>query len=232
MAQAERLYWMDGMMQGGAYLHWQAVVDKFEVQRRTVFDDAKFLRERLGAPIAFSRRYKGWHYTAPNYQLPFLALTATEADTLRRTLVASLAYLPSADAAAARQLAIRLSPYVHGLPIHGGNLPSTSEIFLSGQPVLASHLAATDDLLGDIRRAVDDRHRLQITYYSAHRDEVTERVVHPYFLLNHGGEIYLIGYCEMREDSRDFGLHRIRESTVLEPPHAFKVPETFDAAAY
>ncbi len=180
MAQAERLYWMDGIMQGKAYLHWQTVVDKFEVQRRTVFNDMRFLRDRLGAPVAFSRRFKGWHYTSSNYQIPFLALSDGEAATLRRTLLAAL----------------------------------------------------PDDLLADVRHAIDDRHRLRLTYYSAHRDQLTERVIRPYRLLNRGGELYLIGHCELRDATRDFGLHRIKERTVLDPPRAFAVPESFDIEAY
>lgn len=232
MAQVERLYWMDGVMQNQTYLHWRTVAEKFEVQRRTVFNDMRFLRDRLGAPIAFSQRYKGWHYTRSNYQLPFLALSDSEADTLRRTLLAAVAYLPPTDAVAAGQLASRLSPYVRGLPTHGGTLSTSSEIFLSGQPALASHLVITDDLLADVRRAVDARHRLQISYYSMHRDQQTERVIQPYLLLNRGGELYLIGYCELRNSVRDFGLHRIQNRTVLESPNAFTVPKTFDVAAH
>ena len=91
MAQQERIHWMHAVLLNGAYLHWQSVVDKFEVHRRTAFNDMRFLRDRLGAPIAFSRRHNGWHYTEPNYQLPFLALSEPEADTLRRTLLAALA---------------------------------------------------------------------------------------------------------------------------------------------
>jgi len=231
MAQQERIQWMNGLLQGGAYLHWRTVADKFEVQRRTVFNDMCFLRDRLNAPIAFSRRYNGWHYTQQNYQLPFLALSDKEADTLRLTLFAALAHLPPTDAVAARQLATRLSPYVRGLPTYG-EMPASSEIFLTGQPTLASHLIITDALLADVRRAIDSRHRLRIIYYSAHSDRQTERVIQPYLLLNRGGELYLIAHCELRNAVRDFGLHRIREWGIQEPPQAFRVPETFDAATY
>lgn len=85
MAQSERLHWIDGRLQGGGHVHWKDIAEKFAVHRRAIFGDIKFLRERLGAPIAFSRRLQGWHYTEPHYKLPFLALTDSEADTLRRT---------------------------------------------------------------------------------------------------------------------------------------------------
>lgn len=232
VAQAERLFWMDGIMRSGGYLHWQTVAEKFEVQRRTVFNDKRFLTDRLGAPIKFSQRGNGWYYTDPNYQLPFLALSEPEADTLHRTLLAALASLPPADKAAAQRLALRLSPYVRRLPVHGGTLPATSEIFLNGQPTLAPHLTITDALLADVRRATDLHHRLDLTYYSAHSNSVTRRTVQPYLLLNRGGELYLIAHCELRGDTRDFGLHRIREYAVLEPSGAFTVPPTFDPVAY
>lgn len=83
-----------------------------------------------------------------------------------------------------------------------------------------------------ISGAVNHRHRLHIVYYSAHSDEVTERIIRPYLLLNWNGELYMIGYCEMRQGMRDFALHRIRERTVLEPERAFTVPDSFDAVAY
>lgn len=232
MAQMERIYWIHGVLQDGAYLNWQEVADKFEVKRRMVFNDIQFLRDRLGAPVAFSRRYKGWQYTASNYQLPFLALSDKEADTLRRMLLAALASLPPQDALAVQHLAARLSPYVRRLPTHGGAMPASSEIFQSGHPTLAANLVVTDTLLAEIRGAMDERKRVRITYYSAHSGEVTERVVQPYFMLNWRGELYLIGYCELRKSLRDFSLHRIRARTVLGETRAFTIPDTFDPATY
>ena len=232
MAQAERLYWMDARMQNGAFLHWQAVVERFEVQRRTVFYDMTFLRDRLGAPIAYSSRGKGWHYTEPNYQLPFLALSDGEADTLRRTLLAARTYLSPSDAEAVEHLAARLSPYVRRLPVQGGEMPAGSEVFVSGQPVIASHVAGSEALLADVRRAIDERRRVRLTYYSAHRDETSERIVQPYRLLNLDREAYLVAHCERRGAMRDFALHRIREWAVLEEVRAFSVPEGFDLDAH
>lgn len=51
---------------------------------------------------------------------------------------------------------------------------------------------------------------LKISYYTPHKGEATERVIHPLHLLCYMGSWHLVAFCTMRKGLRDFALSRIR----------------------
>jgi proteasome accessory factor C len=110
----------------------------------------------------------------------------------REAVERALAKIESAagDAAAGLPVAARLSD--------GGN---------------ASKLA---ELQGIITRG----HALRLVYYTATRDEVTERVVDPMRVLVVGGRGYLEAWCRRAEAVRLFRVDRIEESTELDEASA------------
>ncbi len=73
--------------------------------------------------------------------------------------------------------------------------------------------------------ALRDRRALRIRYYTASRDEITDRTVDPMRLLLVEGRSYLEAWCRLAEDVRLFRLDRIDEVAELAepaapPPHA------------
>ena len=81
-----------------------------------------------------------------------------------------------------------------------------------------------------LRRAIDEKRRTEIDYYSLTRDATGGRVIHPYLLMKNLGYWYLSGYCEMRKELRTFKFERIL-SVKLQQEH-FEVPENLDIAGY
>lgn len=86
------------------------------------------------------------------------------------------------------------------------------------EAVLGNHEAVSIDLddaplLGQVRDAADRSAQLRISYYSASRDEATERVVDPYHVFSSGGFWYLDAYCHRARALRHFRVDRI-ESAV------------------
>jgi proteasome accessory factor C len=76
-----------------------------------------------------------------------------------------------------------------------------------------------------VRTAVTERRALRIRYYTASRDEMTEREIDPMRQLLVEGRHYLEAWCRSAEDVRMFRIDRIDEATVLNepaapPPHA------------
>jgi proteasome accessory factor C len=67
-----------------------------------------------------------------------------------------------------------------------------------------------------VRQAVRDGRRLHLRYWSAGRDEVTERDVDPMRLLVVEGRAYLEGFCRRVEDVRLFRLDRVERAEVLD----------------
>ncbi|HOQ16839.1 MAG TPA: YafY family protein [Defluviitaleaceae bacterium] len=67
----------------------------------------------------------------------------------------------------------------------------------------------------DIHAAALTRNKVKIKYYSL-SSGLSERIVHPYATIQYKGDLYFAGYCEKRQEIRDFKLCRIREYTVLD----------------
>jgi len=76
-------------------------------------------------------------------------------------------------------------------------------------------------LLPVLRRAVDGQRALRLRYYTAARDETTERVVDPLQVFEADGHSYLEAWCRRAEGVRVFRADRIDEVELLdEPAHA------------
>src|SRR5689334_21473976 len=103
MSQPERLYWIDAQIRAGRYPNAQKVAEQFDVSERVAFEDRRYLRDRLGAPLANDPEHGGWYYTSETFMLPFLAHTERQASALRRSLLAAQEYLGPADADAIRR---------------------------------------------------------------------------------------------------------------------------------
>lgn len=76
------------------------------------------------------------------------------------------------------------------------------------------------EVLTAVRRAVDERQALHLTYYVAGRDETTERTVDPMRLLLVEGHSYLEAWCRLVEGVRLFRLDRMDDVVVLDEPSA------------
>jgi proteasome accessory factor C len=88
---------------------------------------------------------------------------------------------------------------------------------LADAPV-AVRLPGNADRLEELRDVVQRRRAMRITYYTAARDEITERVVDPMRVLVVGGRAYLEAWCRRARAVRLFRVDRIDASTELEEP--------------
>ncbi|AXE25695.1 MULTISPECIES: helix-turn-helix transcriptional regulator [Streptomyces] len=80
---------------------------------------------------------------------------------------------------------------------------------------------AEGGVFADVDRAISERRRLWLRYYSPARDELTERTVDPIRLFA-VGHTYMEGWCHLSEARRTFRLDRVAEIRLLdersEPP--------------
>jgi proteasome accessory factor C len=88
-----------------------------------------------------------------------------------------------------------------------------------GAPV-AVRLSGNAHRLAALRDAVERRRALRITYYTATRDETSERVVDPMRVLVMSGHAYLEAWCRRAEAVRMFRVDRIDAMTELDEPAA------------
>jgi len=87
-------------------------------------------------------------------------------------------------------------------------------------PVAVRMPGAGAERIAELQGAVQRRHALQMTYYTATRDEVTDRVVDPMRVVLVGGFAYLEAWCRRAEAVRLFRADRIDSLTELDEPSA------------
>ena len=71
-----------------------------------------------------------------------------------------------------------------------------------------------------LQRALDDGRAVRLRYYTAARDETTDRVVDPLRLVELDGRLYLEAWCRRAEGMRIFRLDRIDTAEVLDEASA------------
>ena len=65
-------------------------------------------------------------------------------------------------------------------------------------------------------RALLERKRLRITYYTRARNEETQRDISPQRLVHYRENWYLDAWCHLRQDIRSFAVDAIREAAMLD----------------
>ncbi|HKE65132.1 MAG TPA: YafY family protein [Micromonosporaceae bacterium] len=88
---------------------------------------------------------------------------------------------------------------------------------LADAPV-AVRIPGDDDRLATIRGVVERRRALRITYYTATRDETSDRVIDPMRVLLVDGRAYVEAWCRQAEAVRMFRVDRIDGFTELDEP--------------
>ncbi|MCU1593450.1 MAG: pafC [Frankiales bacterium] len=79
-------------------------------------------------------------------------------------------------------------------------------------------LAGEQTVLPAVRDALERKKVLRLVYWTAGRDETTERDVDPIRLVVVDGQSYLEAWCRVAEGDRMFHLGRVQEVTVLDEP--------------
>ena len=130
--QIERLLEIDQQIRAGRYPTAERIAAKLEVSKRVIYEDKRFMVERLGAPIEFSRERGGWYYTDKTWSLP--GIHATEGELLAFFLSVDVTqrYLGTAFEAPLRQAVGKLTASLSDrVPV---SLDQLSEIYTIAAP--------------------------------------------------------------------------------------------------
>lgn len=72
------------------------------------------------------------------------------------------------------------------------------------------------DIFNSISRAIKEKRKCYIEYYTKDRKNMSERIIHPYDLILLGNEWGIASYCEKKEEIRHFYINRIKTIKILE----------------
>lgn len=196
-----------------------------EVSRRTVQRDIEFLRDQMGAPLAFNPLEGGYEYTEEGFNLPEVQMTEGEVLALMVADRALSAYRGTECEELLRQL---LNKAILALGDQTTVSPQTIAQSYSFRHTSAP--ARIDPaIFALVEKAVRGRTTIEVVYHTQSRGETGRRRLDPYHLANVDGDWYLIAFCHKHQSMRVFKPARIR--SVRETGQEF-VPKTFDPAEF
>ncbi len=200
-----RLHALHTLLASGDHPNTPQIAERFEVSERTVRRDLEFMRLSCGAPIAFCRSRKGFYYTKPGYTLPLVRLTQGE---LLALFLAQGVLHQCRDTPFEANLQQAVEKLALALPDEIGLNPAELTAALSVTPTAVTPQDVT--VFATLNEAVIARERLELTYWTAERDEVTTRRVVPYHLTLRANDWLLLAYCHRRQEIRTFATQRVR----------------------
>lgn len=203
MKRLERLTALLSFLQSRRYTPISDIIDKFQVSERTVFRDINAL-EASGVPISFEKE-KGYYILGRHF-LPPLAFTLEEAKSF--IFVEQLAKKYT-DRETFHQFSSALEKIKNKL--RDVQLDEVEE--LEEKVGVYIGQAGSPKYLHQVEQACSQRQILALHYQDV-RGQVTQRRVAPIGMTFYGESWHLIGFCQLRNDYRDFSLARIISLTL------------------
>jgi predicted DNA-binding transcriptional regulator YafY len=228
MNRTERFYKIDQLLHEKGIVPFIAIQERLEVSRATVKRDLEFMRNRLNAPIVWDREAGGYRFDAPEraggqYELPGLWFSSAEIHALLTTQH----LLASVDRGGL--LGPHIQPLLSRLNALLGTAADTAEEVRKRVRIIGVGMRALAfDNFEKLGSALLRRRRLDITYHSRGKDEITQREVSPQRLVYYRDNWYLDAWCHLRGALRSFSVDTIRRAEVLEKPARNVSEKTLD----
>lgn len=190
--------------------------------RKTILRIIQVMKEEFDAPIEYDDSRKGYYYTNKNFVLINSFLPKREVMVLKILERFIKDEFGDSFFVNFHNIVERILP---GIKDKG-----EEEFFLEMESNLSFSPSPKSLINGDILFSIIDAiyfdEKMKILYRSQ-KDEVIERVVHPYKIIYKSGGWYIIAYCELRKNVQLFALHNILSIEVLEE-ETFARPDKID----
>ena len=194
---------------------WDVIVDK-----KTISRDIDSLSGICF--ISEEERNGKTYYTADKFRLRDITFTSPELISLAFLLELLKPYQYMTMGRQAQEL-------IHKLLDNTTNLNREFIKHFNGLVTINTNDYISDEINPEIedrlQTAIRNKLKVRIIYHSFGGDEDTIRIIHPYELLINDGALNVVGYCELRNDIRDFRVSRIKAITTLED--SFCIPEEY-----
>lgn len=194
---------------------WDVIVDK-----KTISRDIDSLSGICF--ISEEERNNKVYYTADKFRLRDITFTSPELISLAFMLELLKPYQYMTMGRQSNEL-------IHKLLDNTTNLNREFIKHFAGLVSVNTNDFISDDVNPEIedrlQTAIRNKNKVRIIYRSFGADEDTIRVIHPYELLINDGALNVVAFCELRNDTRDFRVSRIKAITPLEA--IFEIPENY-----
>ena len=213
MDRTERFYKIDALLHANPVVSTARFLKELEISVATLKRDIEYMRDRLNAPIEWDRFDGGYRYvaghTAQQQSLPGLWFNASEAYALLMMQSLLSEMQPGLLGPHIAPLRARLRAVIESGKHAAVDVESRIKLLnVAARPV-------PDKNFELVAAALLGRNRLQVSYYSRARDNVSEREVSPQLLIHYRGNWYLGAWCHKQEAMRSFSMDAIQKAAVL-----------------
>jgi predicted DNA-binding transcriptional regulator YafY len=219
-----RFQWFEQQAKGEKYPNSVTLASQFEISEKTAQRNIVFMRDRLGCPMEYDYRQKGYYYRDTNFSLPAISLTSQDLIAL---LVAQNILKNVAGRALGNNIAHAVEKIALTLKDHGADITKSKQAISLR---FVEHAPVNDQIFRNALDACLKRKSVEITYSSLNGSGTTKRIVDPYHLYNYMGHWHMIGWRRLRLEYRNFNLSRISHIKTLK--ETFKVREGFNPEEY
>lgn len=182
------------------------IAERFEVTIRTIYRDIQTLR-LAGVPIG-EEEGKGY-FLVEGYRLPPVMFSMEEARALVTTSKILNYHTEDSLKQNYESALFKIKAVL--------SLKEKDKLeFLSSRIGFHKPWAPVSLYLDTIQHAITESLKLKITYQTRGEEQVKERTIQPYAVYFSGAVWTTIGFCELRQEVREFRLDRIKELVIQE----------------
>ena len=201
----------------GNYPTVVGLCDKFEIKARTLFDDIRFVKDRMRIEVVFDKSKQGYFNSTPQVKLPEFDLSPDEVLAL---MLGKEMLLEHSGPVFRLQLEEALSKIATRLT--DTERYSQDEIRSIVKFIPGGIATADKRFLHDLTAACAEHASVEIDYYAAHTGQASTRTIDPYRILEYDSAWYIVGWCHLRNELRTFAVHRIRRMRNLKVKYELK----------
>lgn len=213
MDRTERFYKIESLLRSRRAVPVDTFLDELGVSRATFKRDLEYLRDRLHAPIVYSRELGGYAFEegdvdGPGYELPGLWFNASEIHALLTMDQLLDTLQPGLLGPHIEPLRARISTILESTDQSAEAIRGRIKLMNTGsRPVKPENFE-------QVAHALLQRSRIRIRHHNRGNGEYTERSVSPQRLTYFKGTWYLDAWCHMRKGVRRFGMDAIELLSV------------------
>lgn len=204
MSQTERIFFIDRQIRRQGFVRTADVVETYEVSTRQVMRDIEYLQDRLGAPIEYDRKRRGYIYTrtfdefqnADERMLVFNAVFKGLAKSQGLMPLMSDMVQQHIDLGLSREYRTLLDKIIFSTPVV--DLPDY-------------------DVFGTFCTSMEKGLRLTMEYRNA-KGESSTREIDPQRLVSYSGRWYVVAWDLLHDELRNFHLSRIVSVRLTDIP--------------
>jgi predicted DNA-binding transcriptional regulator YafY len=187
------------------------LAEELEVSERTIFNDIEEMRRDYAAPIA-SDLNRGYYYENPDWRLPTISLSKGELFAL---VLGARMLEKYSGTAYVEELKSAIDRLTERLPeatwVDLQQIADERIIFRGG-----GGLDLQAEIWQGLETACREQRSVQMTYFTASRNDTSDRRLDPYLLhIYRGTNPYVIGFCQKRQEIRWFRVDRIKQIEVM-----------------